>query len=243
MKGLRHPVQNTISRTIRLLTMLLGIVAKSEKRDKFQVTQTSVPYLAALVSVSEEVRCRCHLKYQTTNFATRHKTTVSNKTPPVTAATNQNQGVKKNHPISTSSGISSITSLNSTSTNTTNTTNTTNVMMSQQSGGGTCNISMITQSPSNNSLIDELGNKLSPNSLTNNSNAAAATNNINISNSNLLTSQQPKRQHSCDTIDSRSLILAKTNNKPASGTTVQTPIYPTSLTIQQQPNKPTTGSK
>lgn len=48
-------MQNTVSRTIRLLTMLLGIVAKSEKRDKFQVTQTSVPYLAALVSVSEEV--------------------------------------------------------------------------------------------------------------------------------------------------------------------------------------------
>jgi neurofibromin 1 len=55
LKGLRHPVQNTISRTIRLLTMLLGIVAKTEKRDKFQVTQTSIPYLAALVSVSEEV--------------------------------------------------------------------------------------------------------------------------------------------------------------------------------------------
>lgn len=28
-----------------------------------KVTQTSIPYLAALVSVSEEVRARCHLKY------------------------------------------------------------------------------------------------------------------------------------------------------------------------------------
>lgn len=63
IKGLRHPVQNTVARTIRLLNMLLGIVAKSEKRDKFQVTPTSVPYLVALISVSEEVRCRCHLKY------------------------------------------------------------------------------------------------------------------------------------------------------------------------------------
>jgi neurofibromin 1 len=62
IKGLRHPAPNTVARTIRLLHMLLGIVAKTEKRDKFQVTQTSAPYLAALVSVSEEVRCRCHLR-------------------------------------------------------------------------------------------------------------------------------------------------------------------------------------
>ncbi len=63
IKGFRHPVQNTVARTIRLLHILLGIVAKHEKRDKFQVTQTSIPYLAALISVSEEVRARCHLKY------------------------------------------------------------------------------------------------------------------------------------------------------------------------------------
>ena len=63
IKGFRHPVQNTVARTIRLLNMILCIIAKTEKRDKFQVTQTSAPYLAALISVSEEVRCRCHLKY------------------------------------------------------------------------------------------------------------------------------------------------------------------------------------
>ena len=37
IKGFRHPVQNTVARTIRLLHILLGIVAKSEKHDKFQV--------------------------------------------------------------------------------------------------------------------------------------------------------------------------------------------------------------
>ena len=45
IKGFRHPVQNTVARTIRLLHILLNIVAKSEKQDKFQVTATSVPYL------------------------------------------------------------------------------------------------------------------------------------------------------------------------------------------------------
>lgn len=42
--------------------MLLGIVAKPTKRDKFEVTPQSVAYLAALVSVSEEVRGRCHAR-------------------------------------------------------------------------------------------------------------------------------------------------------------------------------------
>ncbi|KAK2156732.1 hypothetical protein LSH36_206g01021 [Paralvinella palmiformis] len=64
LKGFRHPVTNTVSRTIRVLNMLLVIVSKSAKRDKFEVTPQSVPYLAALVSVSEEVRSRCHLKHR-----------------------------------------------------------------------------------------------------------------------------------------------------------------------------------
>ena len=64
LKGFRHPVTNTVSRTIRVLNMLLSIVAKSSKRDKFEVTPQSVPLLAALVSVSEEVRSRCHLKHR-----------------------------------------------------------------------------------------------------------------------------------------------------------------------------------
>ncbi|CAH1800649.1 unnamed protein product [Owenia fusiformis] len=64
LKGsFRHPSSNTASRTVRVLNMLLSIVAKSYKRDKFEVTPQSVPYLAALVSVSEEVRSRCHLQH------------------------------------------------------------------------------------------------------------------------------------------------------------------------------------
>jgi hypothetical protein len=42
--------------------MLLNIVAKPHKRDKFEVTPESVAYLSALVSVSEEVRGRCHAR-------------------------------------------------------------------------------------------------------------------------------------------------------------------------------------
>lgn len=64
IKGFRHPIQSTVARTIRLLHMILGLVAKVEKRDKFQVTPTSAPYLAALINVSEEVRNRCHLRYK-----------------------------------------------------------------------------------------------------------------------------------------------------------------------------------
>ncbi|XP_035709221.1 neurofibromin isoform X4 [Folsomia candida] len=63
LKGFRHPTPTTVSRTTRILTMLLGIVAKPMKRDKFEVSSESVAYLAALVSVSEEVRSRCHVRH------------------------------------------------------------------------------------------------------------------------------------------------------------------------------------
>ncbi|KAG8232721.1 hypothetical protein J437_LFUL013314, partial [Ladona fulva] len=63
LKGFRHPTPTTVSRTTRVLTMLLGIIARPHKRDKFEVTPESVAYLAALVSVSEEVRSRCHAKH------------------------------------------------------------------------------------------------------------------------------------------------------------------------------------
>ncbi|KAG1714683.1 Neurofibromin [Nymphon striatum] len=63
LKGFRHHTQTTTSRTSRVLNMLLGIASKPYKRDKFEVTPESVPYLAALVSVSEEVRSRCHLRH------------------------------------------------------------------------------------------------------------------------------------------------------------------------------------
>ncbi|XP_044590361.1 neurofibromin-like, partial [Cotesia glomerata] len=63
LKGYRHPTPTTVSRTSRVLTMLLAIVAKPFRRDKFEVTPESVAYLAALVSVSEEVRSRCHVRH------------------------------------------------------------------------------------------------------------------------------------------------------------------------------------
>ncbi|XP_036343970.1 neurofibromin-like isoform X2 [Rhagoletis pomonella] len=63
LKGFRHPTPTTVSRTSRVLTMLLGIVAKPLRRDKFEVTPDSVAYLTALVAVSEEVRSRCHVKH------------------------------------------------------------------------------------------------------------------------------------------------------------------------------------
>ncbi|EDW66990.2 uncharacterized protein Dvir_GJ23901 [Drosophila virilis] len=62
-QGFRHPTPTTVSRTSRVLTMLLGIIAKPLHRDKFEVTPDSVAYLTALVAVSEEVRSRCHVKH------------------------------------------------------------------------------------------------------------------------------------------------------------------------------------
>ncbi|XP_021368387.1 neurofibromin-like isoform X2 [Mizuhopecten yessoensis] len=68
LKGFRHPTPTTVSRTIRVLNQLLSITVKSTNRDKFEVTPQTVPYLAALVFVSEEVRSRCHLKHRTSQY-------------------------------------------------------------------------------------------------------------------------------------------------------------------------------
>lgn len=68
LKGFRHPYPATVTRTTRVLSMLLSIVAKPYKRDKFDVTPHNVAYLSALVSVSEEVRSRCHVKHQVTHM-------------------------------------------------------------------------------------------------------------------------------------------------------------------------------
>ena len=64
IKGYRHPSPATVTRTTRILSMLLSIIAKPHRRDKFEVTPNNVAHLAALVSVSEEVRSRCHVKHQ-----------------------------------------------------------------------------------------------------------------------------------------------------------------------------------
>lgn len=111
-----------------------------------KVTQTSIPYLAALVSVSEEVRARCHLKYNnhfTLNFLNE-------------------DGCKKSY------------------------------------------ISHLTQSPSNTSIFEDINSSSS--SIRNN--CILSNNSINNHNLNIFASlQQPKRQKSCDFIDSRALIL------------------------------------
>lgn len=53
LKGYRHPTPTTVTRTARVLTMLLAIVAKPLRRDKFEVTPESVAYLAGKRSIDQ----------------------------------------------------------------------------------------------------------------------------------------------------------------------------------------------
>uniref|UniRef100_A0A8B9GT26 Neurofibromin n=1 Tax=Astyanax mexicanus TaxID=7994 RepID=A0A8B9GT26_ASTMX len=64
LKGYRHPSPTTVARTVRILHTLLGLVGKHLSCDKFEVNTQSVAYLAALLTVSEEVRSRCSLKHR-----------------------------------------------------------------------------------------------------------------------------------------------------------------------------------
>uniref|UniRef100_A0A8C0VGJ9 Neurofibromin 1 n=1 Tax=Cyanistes caeruleus TaxID=156563 RepID=A0A8C0VGJ9_CYACU len=64
LKGYRHPSPTTVARTVRILHTLLGLVNKHRNCDKFEVNTQSVAYLAALLTVSEEVRSRCSLKHR-----------------------------------------------------------------------------------------------------------------------------------------------------------------------------------
>ncbi|XP_030632149.1 neurofibromin isoform X1 [Chanos chanos] len=64
LKGYRHPSSATVARTVRILHTLLGLVGKHLNCDKFEVNTQSVAYLAALLTVSEEVRSRCSLKHR-----------------------------------------------------------------------------------------------------------------------------------------------------------------------------------
>ncbi|KAK4469506.1 hypothetical protein MN116_007051 [Schistosoma mekongi] len=64
LKGFRHPDIKTVTRTTRVLHLLLGIIAKPINRDKYQVSRESIAYLTALLPVSEEVRRRCRLKFR-----------------------------------------------------------------------------------------------------------------------------------------------------------------------------------
>lgn len=50
LKGYRHPEQSTVDRTARVLSKLLGIVAKPSRRDKFQVHPDNVAYLTGKIN-------------------------------------------------------------------------------------------------------------------------------------------------------------------------------------------------
>uniref|UniRef100_A0A287DFV8 Neurofibromin n=1 Tax=Ictidomys tridecemlineatus TaxID=43179 RepID=A0A287DFV8_ICTTR len=64
LKGYRHPSPAVVARTVRILHTLLTLVNKHRNCDKFEVNTQSVAYLAALLTVSEEVRSRCSLKHR-----------------------------------------------------------------------------------------------------------------------------------------------------------------------------------
>ncbi|CAF4018043.1 unnamed protein product, partial [Rotaria sp. Silwood2] len=65
IKGFRHQlVQSTVAREIRVLSILLNIVSKSESHYKSKVTLTSVPYLTEISNDVEEVRTDCPVKHR-----------------------------------------------------------------------------------------------------------------------------------------------------------------------------------
>nr|XP_046916512.1 neurofibromin-like isoform X2 [Dermatophagoides farinae] len=101
IKGFRHPTPTTVSRTTRILNMLLEIVAKPHKRDKFEVNLESVPYLAALLPVSEEVQSRVHLRHRVTRMILDR---TSSKNYPTTNEIQQNQ-TTHNPPHTQSSNV------------------------------------------------------------------------------------------------------------------------------------------
>ena len=114
--GFRHPVQSTVVRTTRVLSTLLSIVAKSESHDKFKVTQTSVPYLAALVSVVEEVRTRCPVKnrsnFNPTSNTTSTTATSASSNLPSSNNPNQLSHLPQSHSSTSIADIAGSTSLN-----------------------------------------------------------------------------------------------------------------------------------
>ena len=88
-----------VSRTTRVLSLLLDIVGKG----KYEVTKDNVAYLAALVSVSEEIRSRCRVKHTFTsiipdsptfavdNFAVDHHLKTASKRPNSSLASPMNE--------------------------------------------------------------------------------------------------------------------------------------------------------
>ncbi|XP_078599565.1 neurofibromin-like isoform X3 [Branchiostoma floridae x Branchiostoma japonicum] len=97
LKGFRHPNPATFSRTIRLLMLMLQLISKYKNCDKFEVSKESVPYLAALISVSDEVRSRCVLKHRSSQLlaeATSQEPIVM-ETSPTHSASGQKDSAKR----------------------------------------------------------------------------------------------------------------------------------------------------
>ncbi|CAF2564148.1 unnamed protein product [Rotaria sp. Silwood2] len=110
--GFRHPVQSTVVRTTRVLSTLLSITAKSESHDKFKVTPTSIPYLAALVSVVEEVRTRCPIKNRSNIFPTATTTNTLPSSNYTTSVVNPLSHLPQSHSSTSIADIAGSTSLN-----------------------------------------------------------------------------------------------------------------------------------
>ncbi|CAF4203688.1 unnamed protein product [Rotaria sordida] len=112
MECFRHPVQSTVVRTTRVLSNLLCITAKSESHDKFKVTPTSIPYLAALVSVVEEVRTRCPIKNRSNIFPTSTNTNNLSSSNYSTTVVNPLSHLPQSHSSTSIADIAGSTSLN-----------------------------------------------------------------------------------------------------------------------------------
>ena len=89
IKGYRHPNPATVSRTVRVLKLLLTIAARHRGlRHKYQVTSESVSYLAALIAVPDEseVRNSCRLRFRLVQTPAGLITCTSSVPTPVSAA-------------------------------------------------------------------------------------------------------------------------------------------------------------
>lgn len=89
IKGYRHPNPATVSRTVRVLKLLLMIAARHRGlRHKYQATSESVPYLAALIAVPDEseVRNSCRLRFRLVQTPAGLITCTSSVPAPVSTA-------------------------------------------------------------------------------------------------------------------------------------------------------------
>ncbi|XP_074869411.1 neurofibromin isoform X9 [Carettochelys insculpta] len=105
LKGYRHPSPTIAARTVRILHTLLALVNKHRNCDKFEVNTQSVAYLAALLTVSEEVRSRCSLKHRKSLLLTEvSMENVPMDTYPIHHSDTSCRTLKENQPWSSPKG-------------------------------------------------------------------------------------------------------------------------------------------